>query len=327
MHFSLVFSKKIINISKIRFDNIMNYNISPVTCRIKRLVTAIILFIWMLPLPGQVSEKNDSVSVASKSETAKITEDEQKMVWVSLYAGAGLSQWNHSIEEVTMDPALEIGGGLALNFRIVDWLEVSTGVGISLFSFEAVVENYNATMPAIDNEGDEYEKQIYASDVIEEQKFVWLNIPMAVRYVFNFGRWDIYGGAGAEYRMALKSSYEQEGVFSHHGYYEQYDLLIDDLPDLGFYNERSMYKDDDLEMDDMLLPFVEAGVVFPGKKSHFFIEGRYYFHGSDPFGDKQEVLFPGPSDNENVVFFNNESVMKSGDISFSGIRGVIGIRF
>ncbi|MFW5890192.1 MAG: hypothetical protein ACOCTO_02235 [Marinilabiliaceae bacterium] len=262
-----------------------------------------------------------------ENQVEKPVEDNQKLVWVSLYGGTGLFQWNHTEDAVTSEPALAHGGGVGINFRVVDWLEVSTGARVSFFSPEMKVDDYNVSMMAVDNEGDEYEKRISASRIVEEQEFVWAGFPLSIRYVFNPGRWDLYAEAGGEYCLALKSSFDQTGRFSHHGYYSEYDLYIDDLPSNGFYDEKTLTSIGELDPESFIMPFVAAGLVFPGEAALFFIEGRYYMPGNDPFSEKQDLLFEGPLNNESVFTFSNESVMKSGKVTLSGFRGVIGIRF
>jgi len=283
-------------------------------------------------LRGQTEEPSGSVSVAEENQVENQVEgpveDNQKLVWVSLYGGTGLFQWNHTEDAVTSEPALAHGGGVGINFRVVDWLEVSTGARVSFFSPEIKVDDYYSNLIDVDSDGDKFEKRVSASGVIEQQEYVWARFPLSLRYLFNPGRWDFYVEAGVEYYMALKSSFDQEGRFSNHGYYSEYDLLIDDLPEYGFYDNKFISSGNTLDMDDLLQAYAGVGIVFPGRTSHFFIEGRYYFSGEDPFSDKQDLLFPGPSTNEPVTLhYENESVMQAGVVSLSGFQAVIGIRF
>ncbi len=285
-------------------------------------------------LTAQNDQQTDSVNIADDEVKAQPrfikeeTEQENKLYSTTILGHGGMFQWTHSNGVVTIDPSLASGGGVAFNFRVVDWLEISVGAGLSLQTTEANVQQYSTTMPWVDNEGDAYEKRIEATDVKETQKYMWAEFPLLIRYFYTAGKWDVFAEAGAEYRLAVKSTYDQEGVFSHHGYYEQYDLLIDDLTSWGYYDNYKMSVEEaDLEMNDLIMPFVGLGVVFPGQKSNFFFEARYYLSGSDPFKEKQDVLFPGPDDNTRAFSYQNMSVMNNGEVSFSGFRGSIGVRF
>lgn len=285
-------------------------------------------------LTGQNDQQTDSVNIVSEEVKAQprfIKEEpkqEMKLFSTTILGHGGMFQWTHSNEAVTIDPSTVYGGGLAFNFRVVDWLEISVGAGLSLQTTEAGVPEYSATLPWVDNEGDAYEKRIEATDVTETQKYMWAEFPLLVRYFYTAGKWDLFAQAGAEYRMALKSTFDQSGVFSHQGYYEQYDLLIDDLPTSGYYDDYQLSVEEaDLEMDNPIIPFVGFGVVFPGQKSHFFFEARYYMSVSDPFNEKRDVLFSGPENNDSAFRYKNLSIMNSGEVALSGFRGSIGIRF
>lgn len=283
---------------------------------------------------GQNNQQNDSLktSVDQSKEQSRFTEinteEENKLFSMLIFGHGGMFEWQHSNSAVTIDPSIVYGGGLAFNFRVVDWLEISAGAGISVQTTDANVQNYSVTMMAVDNEGDPYEKRISASGVEESQQYLWVEFPLLVRYFYTAGNWDFFAEAGAEYRMPVKSTYDQSGIFSHQGYYKQYDLLIDDLMSSGYYTDLSKsHEEEDIEMNNLLMPFVGLGVVFPGKKSHFFFEARYYLPGEDPFKEKQDVLFPGPDYNGSPSFYNNPSVMSNGEVSLSGIKGIVGIRF
>lgn len=300
-----------------------------------RVSLIVILFLSISSvLTSQNDQQTDSANIADdevKAQPRFIKEEpeqENKLYSTTILGHGGMFQWTHSNGAVSIDPSVAFGGGVAFNFRVVDFLEVSVGAGLSLQTTEATVQQYSATMPWVDNEGDAYEKRIEATDVKETQKYMWAEFPLLVRYFYPVSDWELFAEAGAEYRMTLKSTYDQEGVFSHHGYYEQYDLLIDDLMEWGYYdNYKKSVEEGNLEMNSLIMPFVGLGVVFPGQKTNFFFEARYYLSVSDPFKEKQDVLFAGPDENTSAVLHQNMSVMNNGDVNFSGFRGSIGVRF
>ncbi|WP_291854596.1 hypothetical protein [Marinilabilia sp.] len=302
---------------------------------IKGVVFSVLLFMsFNLVVKGQSNQTADTLNVENNSlnENSRFnqseTASELRLFSTTIFVHGGMFEWTHSNSSVQLDPFLSFGGGVAFNFRIVKWLELSTGAGLSLQTTEGSVAEYSATMPWVDNEGDIYEKRVSATDVVETQKYTWAEFPLLVRGFYSAGRWDIFAEAGAEYRIPVKSTYEQEGMFSHHGFYQEYNLLVDNLPDRGFYNDYPKWVDAaDLEVDNLIMPFVGLGVAFPGRNSHLFFEARYYFPGNDPFKEKQDILFPGPEDNTSAALYQNLSIMNQGDVTLSGFRGMLGIRF
>ncbi|PRY97826.1 hypothetical protein BY457_111107 [Marinilabilia salmonicolor] len=305
------------------------------TFRIKGFGFFLLLsMVFCLDLQGQSDQVSDSLTVSQNraEEASGFNQEEiitkQKLFSTTFYVHGGMFEWAHTNSSVALDPFPSYGGGVAFNFRIVKWLELSTGASLSLQTTEGNVAEYSAAMPWIDDEGDAFEKRVSATGVEETQKYIWAEFPILIRGFVTVGRWDLFAEAGAEYRLPVKSTYEQKGMFTHQGYYEEYNLLLDNLPELGYYTDYPKWVDEtDLDLDNVLLPFAGIGVVFPGQNSHLFLEARYYFPGNDPFLEKQDILFPGPEYNTSGALHQNLSVMNQGEVTFSGFRGILGIRF
>lgn len=311
------------------------YNTNISSFNFKGIVFSILLIMgFNSVLQGQNSHLSDTLSVNhDKAEDSSGLYQEETITkpglfTATLFAHGGLFEWTHSNSSVALDPFRSYGGGVAFNFRIVKWLELSAGAGLSLQSTEGKVGEVSASMPWIDDEGDTFEKRVSATEVEETQKYTWAEFPFLIRGFVTVGRWDLFAEAGAEYRLPVKSTYEQKGMFTHHGYYEEYNLLLDNLPGLGYYTDYPKWVDAaDLELNNILMPFTGIGVVFPGKKYNLFFEARYYFPGNDPFLGKEDILFPGPENNTSAALYQNLSVMNQGEITLSGFRGLLGIRF
>ena len=270
---------------------------------------------------------NDSLEINRGEEELAI---ESKRGWysTSLYAEFGMPKINHNEAGLDYDNTFSYGGGINLNFRFVKWLGLQVGAGLSFQNNNISLESYEAEFDAVDSEGDAYTEIITARDVKEEQTWLFLNIPLALSYYRELGKIELYGFGGVELRHALKADYNQNGTFGHQGYYEQWNILFDDLPALGFYTDRLMEVEAKMEADLLTLPFVGIGMFAPGQKGRFYLEARYYFKSNDPFADeKYPSLFPGPENNQAIGSYKNPSVMNYGDVSFEGIKFVLGINF
>lgn len=310
------------------------YNTNISSFNFKGIVFILLIMGFNSVLQGQNSHLSDTLIVNhDKAEDSSGLYQEETIIkpglfTATLFAYGGQFEWTHSNPSVALDPFRSYGGGVAFNFRIVKWLELSAGAGLSLQSTEGKVGEVSASMPWIDDEGDTFEKRVSATEVEETQKYIWAEFPFLIRGFVTVGRWDLFAEAGAEYRLPVKSTYEQKGMFTHQGYYEEYNLLLDNLPGLGYYTDYPKWVDAaDLELDNILMPFAGIGVVFPGKKYNLFFEARYYFPGNDPFLEKEDILFPGPENNTSAALYQNLSVMNQGEITLSGFRGLLGIRF
>jgi hypothetical protein len=246
----------------------------------------------------------------------------------SFYGEFGMPTISHSYAPLVINDSYTYGGGISFNFRFVPWLGMQVGAGLTHQKIKFKLDEYNDQYMTTDSEGDSYQKIISAQNVTEDQTWLWLNVPLSLSYYHELGKIELYGFGGVEMRYALKADFKQIGDFTHQGYYEQWNILFDDLPEVGFYTDRTMVVSGELEPDLLMAPFVGIGILAPGQKGRFYLEARYYLNCKDPFVDKkQATLFSGPANNMSAMSFKNESVMHSGDVSFNGIKIMLGINF
>ena len=186
--------------------------------------------------------------------------------------------------------------------------------------------SYSKTHNGVDSEGDNVEFRFAANDIVETQDLALINVPIAIKLNAFAGNWEFFAKGGMEYRHALTSTYEQSGNLSNHGYYEQWDLLIDDLLQQGFYSSRTVRESGDIKWKAGLEPFVGGGIVFPSRKTSFFIEGIYYL-GSTDFTEKQEHPFENRMVNTSLTQQTSGSIMEMGTTKMTGFMVSIGLRF
>jgi len=292
-----------------------------------KLLIILAFSLGAVPLQASFPVVNDSVT--APTPMGEPTE-EMDRGWfsTSLYAEFGIPQINHDFAPLVYDNTFSYGAGLTFNFRFVNWLGLQVGTGVSYQNLNMGLNDYNDQYMTVDNEGDAYQKIISAQNVKEEQTWLWLNVPIALTYYHTFGEIELYGFGGLEMRHALIADYNQSGTFTHQGYYEQWNILFDNLPEVGFYSDRPMEVEDQLEPDLLMVPFLGLGMLAPGQKGRFYLEGRYYLNSQDPFASKKQAsLFPGPEDNQSVFNFNNGSVMNYKDVSFGGFKIIVGVNF
>ncbi|ASB48007.1 hypothetical protein [Alkalitalea saponilacus] len=287
----------------------------------------IIFMIASLTLEAGSPASNDTIATPNYTVDNTI-ENTRGWYSTSLYGEFGLPTIQHSVNQIGIDDQISFGGGLSFNFRFVDWLGIQFGAGLSYHNTNLNIPEYNAEIASIDNEGDSYTKIVSARNVMEEQKWLWLNAPVSLNFFYGFGDWELYGLGGIEMRYAILSDYTQTGTFTHQGYYEQWNVLFDDLPSLGFYTDRNIKSEGKIEPDLLLLPYFGIGMITPGQNSRFYMEFRYYLNSQDPLANsKQDGLFPGPENNQSVNMFSNKSVLNFGDVAFGGLKFIVGINF
>jgi hypothetical protein len=271
-----------------------------------------------------------NVSIASQTEPRIVEpiEFKRKPFSASLYVEYGMPEITHSFKELMFEDANSYGLGLTFNYRFVPWVGLQFGGGFIFHNSKLFIDEYSDEVSGIDSEGAAFVKVVRANDVSEKQSWFWVNVPASLTCYLPIGKMDFYAFGGMEMRYNQMADFEQTGFFSHHGYYEQWGLLLDELAPFGFYSDSKIDSRGDLKPELLFMPYVGGGFIAPGKRSRLYIEGRYYLNSNDPFAnDKQSTLFPGPSDNKAATFHKNRSVMNSGEISFGGMRFILGVNF
>jgi len=285
----------------------------------------IIMILSCVLLTTVVNAQQDSISKVITQKEEKPEKRYKKVYW-GLKAGGGLMLWENDFKSYQAVNTMALNGGFFIEYRPVKFVAIETGATYSIYSFEGSIEGYSAKLNGVDSEGDNVEYRFSASDVIEFQDLALLNVPIAIKVNAFAGNWEFFAKGGMEYRHAVKVAYEQNAQMTNQGYYEQWDLLIDNLPHQGYYTNRRFTENGDLKWKDTFDPFVGGGIVFPSRNTSFFIEGLYYFGGAD-FVEKQSNPFEGRMSNISVGSQKSGSLMENGVTKMSGFIINIGLRF
>lgn len=155
-------------------------------------------------------------------------------------------------------------------------ISVEVGLGVGGMTFSAHRGAGTATIESVDADGDKYQAICDYSDMVEKQKLTYLNIPIRlcigqpVR-----DRVTAYFKIGVTPSINVSSKFEGEGTYSLKGYYPQWDVTIEDVPELGFGSDFDSYADG---LSPKIKKFVlwgnvAAGVYVPFGKSGLVFNG------------------------------------------------------
>lgn len=155
-------------------------------------------------------------------------------------------------------------------------ISVEVGLGVGGMTFSAHRGAGTATIESVDADGDKYQAIYDYSDMAEKQKLTYLNIPIRlcigqpVR-----DRVTAYFKIGVTPSINVSSKFEGEGTYSLKGYYPQWDVTIEDVPELGFGSDFDSYADG---LSPKIKKFVlwgnvAAGVYVPFGKSGLVFNG------------------------------------------------------
>ena len=125
-------------------------------------------------------------------------------------------------------------------------LSFEAGVKINQVAMKAYLKGYEKTVEdLVDVDGDGYIGQYSFSDLSERLSLTYLGIPVRVC----FGQptrnvVSVYAKLGVTPSFLIGNQFEGDGTYSLTGRYEQYDLTLSDIEELGFVNDAPCYTDE-----------------------------------------------------------------------------------
>lgn len=288
----------------------------------RKIRSYIFLFLALLASPLIMAQDDLKPILRDTSQTKPF----HKVYW-GLAVGAGNVAFTNSLTETVIDQKNSYSAAFFIEYHPIRYIAIETGAEYFMLNSSATLDAYNSTTNAIDSNGDPVEYRFSAKNVSEDQKISLLNIPIALKGILLVKKWEFYARAGVVVRNSLNSTYSQRGTYTNNGYYEQYDLLITDLPDYGYYTNLPDSEEAEIAWKTTIDPVVGVGIVFPSKTGSFFIEGNFYPGGANFFENKQAVPFQSRIGNTNANEQKTGSLLESGSTKLSGFAVSIGLRF
>lgn len=128
-----------------------------------------------------------------------------------------------------------IGFEFGYHYSFNSYLGVGSGVGFSFLNSELELNEYEYSNGLLnDSEGDPYNSLLYLDDWVECQDITLMEIPVVLTYqeqLSKDGKLNLFCDLGFRIGIPISSKYEViTGSYEDQGYYEQYDLLLKDIP-------------------------------------------------------------------------------------------------
>lgn len=121
---------------------------------------------------------------------------------------------------------------------------VSSGARFSTFNGTVSLNNYQDKFNTSDSEGEVYERRVTGLGINEEQHISFVGVPMALDF-----RIPLRAGIGFFIRpgviveLPVKTSYHSTGTFTYKGYYQKYNVVLENLPAYGFPTNAAVVSD------------------------------------------------------------------------------------
>ena len=201
----------------------------------------LMLEVQQLELQARCDSLQAIQSSESKAVDAESTKSSQakKSPFIGLEFGIGPVFMGNSVSDGWAKDN-KIGGRVAAYFgtpRLSESFPISTeaGVGMRRFTLAAHQDMHAETVDCTDLDGDDYQANIFATDLDEQLSLTYLDIP--IRLCFGQPAKDhvtAYFKIGITPSINLLSDLKTSGSYTLNGYYPDWDVTLEDIPELGF---------------------------------------------------------------------------------------------
>jgi hypothetical protein len=205
----------------------------------------------------------------------------QRNQCIRVGGGAGLFSLNYNNDGINSKVKLGYSGKVGYSYYFRPHWGIGTGVAVSMCSTDGFLDGAKISFAGkIDDEGDEYRKDIYFRDWHERQRILFAEIPLLLHYQYDFGlrkRRKIYIDMGVKLQLPLLSNYEvTRGELEIQGYYAKWNVTLFGLPNHGFGTEKGQKSAGKLSLPMNIAATVAIGFSFEvSKKVDVYIGGIF----------------------------------------------------
>jgi hypothetical protein len=219
---------------------------------------------------------------------------------IDLYLSPGISSLKFSASDVSAsdysgfssksDFAIKVGGNLLFNLFSGEKTSCQIGVGMSYIGYSSSLglESYNTGYYEFDKDDDKYYKLVSGSNLQQNIKLSYFEIPLFLQTNFHFNNYSLYLNAGLQLGVATNKLYTtDEGLVNYKGQYVivdengvNYDFVLEDLEEYGFGTYSVNQSEQEIDIDPINLSFLlSTGISYPLNESFAFTGGIDFVSG------------------------------------------------
>lgn len=218
----------------------------------------------------------------------------------SFVLGGVSSFMQYDLPAGKLTPGNGFSAGIRYSYYLNQGLSVGIGAEYQLYKSTASFESVSGQYATNDIEDESFMFKYRATDLREEQKLAYINIPIAIQFETQ-GTTKLYLAAGAKIGFAASGSYEAKiDNLTTTGYYPQYNIELPAPAFAGFASADNVKENkQDLDTKISYSATFETGVKqLIGKKSAVYL-GAYFDYGLNNIYDKKD---------QNIIQYNSEIV-------------------
>lgn len=143
-------------------------------------------------------------------------------------------------------------GSLELGYFFSKYVGMSTGLGYVSYRNQYALANYQNEFSTIDSEKEPYTMRVSATNVSENQKIDLLTLPFCLHLRIPFNESiGLFLKTGINLSVPVTKKHISSGTFTYKGYYPAYNVVLENLPELGFPSDKSIRSESKLEINKL----------------------------------------------------------------------------
>jgi hypothetical protein len=207
------------------------------------------------------------------------------------------------------------------------WFKIKTGFGISSYKNTLTINGEAPPQTFTDIDNDTYTETLQLNNLEKKTSPVYVSIP----FIFEFGNSNIdrtgfYTDLGIQYSFLMSEGFKQTGTYSTKGTYDKWNITIENVPELGFYNEKEPTVYSNLKNKNVSL-VAGAGVFIPFSRTLIFKGGIVTYLGFADLGNNKSENAEQNIINDEVYSFRANYIDNSLAIVNGSKTFLIGIEF
>lgn len=184
-----------------------------------------------------------------------------------------------------------------------DWA-LKVGLGLQSYSSQSVLNGADS-IKSIDADGkpQAYMFRAKYSNVIEDQKAMFLDLPVGIQYrKILHPKFTLQAASGLIFSIPLTSSFKtSSGQISSSGYYSQTKVILDDVRDQGFGNYTESFSGK-LALYPALSLFFDLGALYHINEKADFYLGTYFNYGLTDLQKAQKKFLFQPANGPQTIY-------------------------
>ncbi|WP_139314926.1 outer membrane beta-barrel protein [Saccharicrinis aurantiacus] len=200
---------------------------------------------------------------------------------LSPFISYGSQSVNYDYRANSSKSMMGIGFGADIQYHISEYMIIGSGIRYNEYGATFNLGSFQSEAPMIDQDNDAYILKASGTNIEEEHTVGAIEVPLFFRYQkWISSDFILYGATGPVFSfLGTVKTTINSGSLSTSGYYPQWNLTIDDVPEYGFYTRDITELSTVTEFKTSIAWLIEVGSEYYVSKRLNLAFGLYYQPG------------------------------------------------